>query len=60
VAVTKHPPRSADRVFLDACRVFLSQQYHRVQHKICSLKRNENKNKDKYKELFPKDLDIFP
>jgi hypothetical protein len=32
VAITQHPPGSADRVFPNACRVSLSQQYHRVQH----------------------------
>jgi hypothetical protein len=55
-----NPPGSADRVFLDACRVFLSQQYHRVQHNLCPLKRNENKKRIKCKEPFPKSLDIFP
>jgi hypothetical protein len=59
VAVTQHPPGSADCVFLDACQVSLSQQYHTVQHNIYLLKRNENKNKFKCKELFPKYLDIF-
>jgi hypothetical protein len=60
VAVTQNPPGSADRVFLDACPVSLSQQYHKLQHNIHPLiKRNENKNKIKYKELFPKYLDHF-
>jgi hypothetical protein len=60
MAVTQHPPGSADRVFLDACRVSLSQQYHRgVQHNFYPLNRNENKNKNKCKEPFSKYLDTF-
>jgi hypothetical protein len=60
VAVTQHPPGNADRVFLDACRVSLSQQYQKVQHILYPLIRNENKNKIKYKEPFPNNLDPFP
>jgi hypothetical protein len=52
VAVTPHPPGSADCDFLDACRVSLSQQYHRVQHNFYPLKRNENKKKLNVKDLF--------
>jgi hypothetical protein len=43
VVVTQHPLGSAGCVFLDACRVSLSQQYHRVQHIYHPLKRNEKK-----------------
>jgi hypothetical protein len=46
VAVNQHPPGSVDRVFLDTCRVSLSQQYHRVQHNLYPLKRNEKKKKN--------------
>jgi hypothetical protein len=60
MAVIQYPPGSADRVFLDACRVSLSQQCHRVQHNVYPLKRNEKENKIKCKEPFPKYLDIFP
>jgi hypothetical protein len=45
VVVTQHPPGSADRVFLDACRVSLSQQYQRVHHSLHPLKRDEKENK---------------
>jgi hypothetical protein len=58
-AVTQHPPGSADRVFLDACGVSLSQQYHKVHHNLYPLKRNENKNKIKYKETSSKIFGIF-
>jgi hypothetical protein len=34
-------PGSADCVFLNACRVSLSQQYQMVQHSLYPLKRNE-------------------
>jgi hypothetical protein len=54
VAVTQHPPGSADHVFLHACRVSLSQHYHKVQYNLYPLKRNENENKIKCKEPFPK------
>jgi hypothetical protein len=40
---TQHPPGSADRVSLDACRVSLSRRYHRVHHNIHPLRRNEKK-----------------
>jgi hypothetical protein len=60
VAVTQHPLGSADRVFLDACRVCLSQQYHRVQHNLYLLKRNKKEDKIKCRKPFPKDLDCFP
>jgi hypothetical protein len=59
VVVTQHPPGSADRVFLDACRVSLSQQYHRVQHSLHPLKRNEKENKIKCIKPLPKHLDDF-
>jgi hypothetical protein len=60
VVVTQHPPGSADRVFLDACRVSLSQQYQRVQYNYYPLKRNEKENKIKCSEPFLKYLDPFP
>jgi hypothetical protein len=59
VAVTQHPQGSADCVFLDACRVSSSQQYHRVHYIFYPLEWNENKDKIKYKELFPKNLDTL-
>jgi hypothetical protein len=60
VAVIQDPPGSADRVFLEAYRVSLLQQYHKVHHNLYPLKRNENKNEIKCKELFPKYLDLSP
>jgi hypothetical protein len=60
VAVTQHPPGSVDGVFLDACRVSLSQQYHRVQYSVYPLKRNEKEDKIKYKKPLPNDFDHFP
>jgi hypothetical protein len=58
VVITHHQPGSADHVFLHACRVSLSQQYHRVHHSVHHLKRN--KKKTKCRKPFPKDLDSLP
>jgi hypothetical protein len=33
VVLTQHSPESADHVFLNACRVSMSQQYQWVHHK---------------------------
>jgi hypothetical protein len=41
VVVTQHLQGSANRVFLDACRVCLSQQYHGVQHNGYLLNKKE-------------------
>jgi hypothetical protein len=59
VEVTQHPPGSADRVFLDACRVSLSQQYQKVLYIYLplNLKRNEKENEIKGRILFLKEKD---
>jgi hypothetical protein len=63
VVVTQHPP-GRDHVFLNACQVSLSRQYHKVQHIYHRLKRNKKENKIKLnvgnlsKKILMRSLDI--
>jgi hypothetical protein len=53
VVVIQHPPGSEDCVFLDTCRVSLSQH-------APPSKKNEKENKIKLRKPLPKYLDPFP
>jgi hypothetical protein len=50
VVVIQHLQGSADSVFLDACRVCLSQQYNGVQHNLHLLNQKYKKKKKKKKK----------